>query len=180
MKENSFSDHRPKELITRTVTRPRIVATCSKWLSINHLLVKDPKKCEEYKSRTEKAMLKMVEDGEEQNWFNLSQMIKKEAADVAGSMPKRRESLWLKGHEKKAQGKHRRITEISSELFSLIEASKQCLTDKKKEQKDLAIKEKRAERKRRRKIFRNKLSGWERTWWQQIIDQCKGGRCINY
>ena len=100
-------------------------------------------------------------------------MIAKEAADVAGRMPKRRESPWLEGHEEEAQGEHRRITEISSELFSLIEASKQCLTDEEKEQKDLAIKDKRAGRKRRRKIFRNKLRGWERTWWQQIIDQCQ-------
>ena len=118
-------------------------------------------------------MEKMIENGKEPNWFNLSQMITKEAADVAGRMPKRGDSPWLEGHEEEAQGEHRRITEISSELFSLIEASKQCLTDEEKEQKDLAIKEKRADRKRRRKMFRNKLRGWERTWWQQIIDQCQ-------
>ena len=149
------------------------MTTGNKKVSINHLLLKDPKKCEEYKGRTEKAMEKMIEDGKEPNWFNLSQMITKEAAGVVGRMLKRRDSPWLEGHEEEAQGEHRQITEISSELFSLIGASKQCLTDEEKEQKDLAIKVKRAERKRRRKIFRNKLRGWERTWWQQIIDQCQ-------
>ena len=115
----------------------------------------------------------MIEDGKEPKWVNVSQMITKEATDVVGRMPKRRDSPWLEGHEEEALGEHRKITEISSELFSLIEASKQCLTDEEKEQKDLALKEKLADRKRGRKLFRNKLRGWERTWWQHIIDQCQ-------
>ena len=102
VKENSFSDHRPKELFTRTVARPRIVTIGNKRLSISHLLLKGPKKCEEYKGRTEKAMEKMIEDGKEPNWFNLSQIITKEAADVTGRIPKRRDSPWLEGHEEEA------------------------------------------------------------------------------
>ena len=43
---------------------------------------------------------------------------------------------------------HKRITEISSELFSLIETSKRCLTVEEKEQKILLINEKREERKK--------------------------------
>ena len=35
VKENSFSDRRPKELITRTVTRPRILTTSNKKVSID-------------------------------------------------------------------------------------------------------------------------------------------------
>ena len=44
-------------------------------------------------------------------------------------MPKRRDSPWLEGHEEEAQEEHKLITEISSELLSLIWASKQCLTE---------------------------------------------------
>ena len=86
-------------------------------------------------------------------------MITKEAAGVAGRVPKRWGSLWLEGHKEEAQAEDRRMTEISSEKFSLIEASKQFLMNEETEQKDLAIKEKRAERIRRRKIFRTKLRG---------------------
>ena len=41
VKENSFSGHRPKELITRTVTMPRIETTGSKKISINHIVLKE-------------------------------------------------------------------------------------------------------------------------------------------
>ena len=58
VKENSFSDHRPKELITRTVTRPRILTTSNKKVSINHIIVKEPKKAERYSRRKKKAMEK--------------------------------------------------------------------------------------------------------------------------
>ena len=88
-------------------------------------------------------------------------------------MPKRRESPWLEGHEEEAQGEHKRITELSSKLYSLIEASKKCLTEEEKQQKILLIKEKQEERKRSRKTFRKKLRRWERTWWKQIICQCQ-------
>ena len=157
VKENSFSDHRLKELITRTVTRPRTVTTGNKKLSINHIVLKEPEKSKEYKERTEKAVEKMVKEGKIQNWHNLSKLMKNYAATVAGRMPKRRESPWLEGHEEEAQGEHKRITERSSELFSLIEASKGCLTEEEKQQKILVVKEKREERERSRKTFRKKL-----------------------
>ena len=60
VKENSLSDHRPKELLIRTVTRPRIVTTSSKKISINHTVVKEPEKSKEYKERTEKALEKWL------------------------------------------------------------------------------------------------------------------------
>ena len=98
-----------------------------------------------------------------------------EAADVAGRMPKRRESPRLEEHEEEAQGEHKRITEISSELFSLIEVSKRCLTEEEKEQKIHLIKETREERNKSRKTFKEKLKRWERTWWKQILCQCQKG-----
>ena len=173
VKENSFSDHRPKELITRTVTRPRIVTTGSKEISINHIVLKEPEKSKEYKERTEKALEKMVNEGKVLNWYNLSKLMTNEATNVAGRMPMRRESPWLEGHEEEAQEEHKRTTEISSELFPLIETSKRCLTVEEKEQKILLINEKREERKKSRKTFRKKLRRWERTWWKQIICQCQ-------
>ena len=176
VKENSFSDHRPKGLITRTVIRPRIVITGNKKLSISHIVLKEPEKTKEYKERTEKAMEKIVKEGKVQNWYNLSKLMTNEAANVVGRMPKRRQSPWLEGHEEEAQGEHKRITELTSELLSLIEASKRCLTEEEKQQKILLIKEKREEKRRSRKTFRKKLRRWERTWWKQIICQCQKGR----
>ena len=44
VKENSFSDHRQKELITMTVTRSRLVTTGNRKLSINHIVLKKPEK----------------------------------------------------------------------------------------------------------------------------------------
>ena len=100
MKENSFSDHRPKELITRTVNRPRIVTTGSKKISINHIVLKEPEKSKEYKERTEKALEKMANEGKVLNWYILSKLMTSEAANVTGRMPKRRESPWLEGHKR--------------------------------------------------------------------------------
>ena len=109
---------------------------------------KGARKSKEYKERMEKASEKMVSEGKVLNWYNLSKLMTSEAANVAGRMPKRMESPWLEGHEKEAQEEHKRITEISSELFSLIETSKRCLTVEEKEQKILLINEKREERKK--------------------------------
>ena len=98
LKENSFSDHRPKELMTRTVTRQR----SNKKVSINHIILYEPKRSEEYSRRTEKAMEKMVEEGKVQSWFNLSQMIIKGAANVAGGVCQReRIHHGLKGTKKR-------------------------------------------------------------------------------
>ena len=63
MKENSFSDHRPKELITRTVARPRIVTIREERISINRVVLKQPQKIENFKEKTERAMEKMTEEG---------------------------------------------------------------------------------------------------------------------
>ena len=116
----------------------------------------------------EKALEKMCNEGKVLNWYNLSKLMTNEAANVAGRMPKRRGSPGHKGHEEEAQEEHKRITEISSELFSLIEASKWCLMVEEKEQKILSINEERS-----RKTCRKKLRGWERRWWKQIICQCQ-------
>ena len=62
-------------------------------------------------------------------------MITTEAANVAGKMPKRKDSPWLDGHEAEVQEEHRKITQTSNELFSLIEALKQSLTEEEKEKK---------------------------------------------
>ena len=132
-------------------------------------MLKEPEKSKEYKERTEKAMEKMVKEGKVRNWYNLSKLMTNEAANVSGRMPKRRESPGLEEHEEEVQGEHKRITELSSKLFSLMEASKGCLTKEEKQQKIPLIKEKREERKRSRKTFRKKLRLWERTWWKQII-----------
>ena len=56
VKENSFSDHRPKELITRAVARPRILTIREERISINHVVLKEPQKKEELKEKTERAM----------------------------------------------------------------------------------------------------------------------------
>ena len=119
VKENSFSDHRPKELITRTVAKPRIVTTRNERISINHIALKQPEKKKEYKERTERAMREMISEGTVQSCVSLSQLITKEAATVAGKIPKRKDSPWLEGHEAEIQEEHRKITQISSELFSL-------------------------------------------------------------
>ena len=118
-------------------------------------------------------MEKLVSESKLLNWYNLSTLVTNEAANVAGKMQKKRESPWLEGHEEEAQEKHKRITEISSELFSLIEASKRCSTVEEKEQKIPLINEKREEREKSGENFRKKLRRWERTWWKQIICQCQ-------
>ena len=63
MKENSFSDLRPKELITRTVVKPRLVTTSNERMSINHMALKPPEKKEEFKERTERAVREMISEG---------------------------------------------------------------------------------------------------------------------
>ena len=173
VKENSFSDHRPKELITRTVAKPKIVTTRNERMSINHMALKQPEKKKEFKERTERAMGKMIREGTVQSWVNLSQLITKEAAMVAGKMPKRKDSPWLEGHEAEIQEEHRKITQISNELYSLIEALRQDLTEAEKEKKSDEIKAKREERKRNRRNFKKKLRRWERAWWQELISQCQ-------
>ena len=82
----------------------------------------------------------MVNEGKILNWYNLSKLMTNATANVAGRIPKRRESPLLEGHEEEAPEEHKRITEISSELFSLIEASRGCLTVEEKEQKILLLK----------------------------------------
>ena len=173
MKENSFSDHRPKELITRAVARPRIVTIRKERISINRVVLKQPQKIENFKEKTERAMEKMTEEGTVQSWFSLSQMITKEAANIAGKMPKRKDSPWLDGHEAEVQEEHRKITHVSNELFSLIEALKQSLTEEEKEKKNDEIKAKREQRKRSRRKLKKKLRGWERAWCQELISQCQ-------
>ena len=85
-------------------------------------------------------------------------------------MPKRKDSPWLEGHEAEIQEEHRKITQIRSELFSLIEALRQDLTDEEKEKKSDEIKAKREERKQNRRKFKRRLRRWERAWWQELIN----------
>ena len=88
-------------------------------------------------------------------------------------MPKRKDSPLLDGHGAEVQEEHRKITQTSNELFSLIEALKQSLTEEEKEKKNDESKAKREERKIRRRKLKNKLRGWERAWWQELISQCQ-------
>ena len=84
-------------------------------------------------------------------------------------MPQRKDTPWLEGHETKIQEEHRKISQISSELFSLIEALRQGLTGGRREKGD-EIKAKHEERKRSRRKFKKKLRRWERLWWQELIN----------
>ena len=165
VKENSFSDHRPKELITKTVARPRIVTIRKERTSINRVVLKQPQQIEDFKEKAERAMEKITEQGTVQRWFSLSQMITKETANVAGKMPKRKDSLLLDGHEAEVQEEHRKITQTSNESFSLIATWKQSLTEEEKEKKNDEIKARREERKISRRKLTKKLRGWERAWW---------------
>ena len=112
------------------------------------MALKQPEKKKEFKERTERVMREMISEGTVQSWVNLSQLITKGAATVAGRMPKRKDSPWLEGHEAEIQEEHRNITQISSELFALIEALRQDLTGGEKEKKSDEIKAKREERKK--------------------------------
>ena len=44
VKENNFSDNRPKELLTRIVAKPRLVTTRNERMSVNHMALKQPEK----------------------------------------------------------------------------------------------------------------------------------------
>ena len=57
------------------------------------MVLKQPQKIEELKERTEGAMEKMIEEGTVQSWFRLSALATKEAANVAGKIPKRNDSV---------------------------------------------------------------------------------------
>ena len=50
-------------------------------------------------------------------------------------MPRRRDSPWLEGHEAAIQEEHRKITQTSNELFSLIQALKLDVTKEEKRRK---------------------------------------------
>ena len=106
-------------------------------------------------------MGRMISKVTVQSWVNLHQLITKEAAIVVGKMSQRKDCLWLEGHEAEMQEEHRKISRISNELFSLIEALRQGSTEEEEEKKSDEIKAEREDRKRTRRKFKKKLRTWE-------------------
>ena len=159
LKEDNFSDHRPK-IIRIKLEKPKYIPPKRK-ARVNVEKLKQPETLRAYREET-KRLLDELEG--EVTWSKMNRLLSSAAMKVCGKQPKNVDMPWMQGHEDE-------IREMRERLSGQIAESKEILAaDRARSPRYIQAREN--VQITRRQYQRMKRT-WERCYWEEMIEAAR-------
>ena len=159
LREDNFSDHRPK-IARINMLKPKYIPPKRK-ARVNVEKLKQPQASKAYKEETKRLLEELEGDV---TWSKVNRLLSSAAMKVCGKQPKNVDMPWMQGHEEEIREMRERLSEQLAESKAILE------TDNFRSPRYLEAREK---VRSTRRLYQRMKRNWETSYWEDLVDEAR-------
>ena len=159
LREDNFSDHRPK-IARINMLKPKYIPPKRK-ARVNVEKLKQPQASKAYKEETKRLLEELEGDV---TWSKVNRLLSSAVMKVCGKQPKNVDMPWMQGHEEEIRQMRERLSDQLAESKVILE------TDNFRSPRYLEAREK---VRSTRRLYQRMKRNWETSYWEDLVDEAR-------